>query len=87
MPLKTGKEYIESLRRLNLNVYMFGEKVPSPVDHPIIVPSMNAVALTYDLALDPLYEDLMTVQSHLTGEKINLFNHGCERKSQQTSQI
>jgi 4-hydroxybutyryl-CoA dehydratase / vinylacetyl-CoA-Delta-isomerase len=75
MSLKTGKEYVESLRKLNLNVYMFGEKVASPVDHPIIIPSMNAVALTYDLALDPLYEDLMTVKSHLTGEKINLYNH------------
>ncbi|MGI6732192.1 MAG: 4-hydroxyphenylacetate 3-hydroxylase family protein [Anaerovoracaceae bacterium] len=75
MTLRTGKEYIESLRKLNLNLYMFGEKVESPVDHPIIIPSMNAVALTYDLALDPLYEDLMTVKSHLTGKKINLYNH------------
>lgn len=75
MALKTGKEYIESLRNLNLNVWMFGEKVESPVDHPIIIPSMNAVAMTYDLALDPMYEDLMVVNSHLTGEKINLFNH------------
>lgn len=75
MTLKTGKEFIESLRNLNLNVYMFGEKIENPVDHPIIVPSMNAVALTYDLALDPQYEDLMTVKSHLTGEKINLYNH------------
>jgi 4-hydroxybutyryl-CoA dehydratase/vinylacetyl-CoA-Delta-isomerase len=73
--LKTGKEYVESLRKLNLNVYMFGDKVESPVDHPVIIPSMNAVAMTYDLALDPEYEDLMTVKSHLTGEKINLFNH------------
>ncbi len=73
--LKTGKQYIESLRKLNLNVYMFGEKVESPVDHPIIIPSMNAMAMTYDLASDPLHEDIMTVKSHLTGEKINLFTH------------
>jgi 4-hydroxybutyryl-CoA dehydratase/vinylacetyl-CoA-Delta-isomerase len=75
MAMKTGAQYIESLRKLNLNVYMFGEKIESPVDHPIIIPSMNAVAMTYDLALDPLHEDLMTVNSSLTGEKINLFNH------------
>ncbi len=75
MALKTGKEYIESLRKLKLNVYMFGDKIESPVDHPIIIPSMNAVALTYDLALDPQYEELMTVKSHLTGEKVNLYNH------------
>ena len=75
MTMKTGKEYIESLRKLKLNVYMFGEKVAVPVDHPIIIPSMNAVAVTYDLAKDPLYEDLMTATSHLSGKKINRFNH------------
>lgn len=75
MAMKSGKEYINSLRKLNLNVYMFGEKVLSPVEHPIIIPSMNAVALTYDLASDPLYEDLMTATSHITGEKINRYNH------------
>lgn len=75
MTMKTGKEYIESLRKLNLNLYMFGEKVTSPVDNPIIIPSMNAVALTYDLAHDPMYEDLMTATSHLTGKKINRFTH------------
>ena len=75
MGMKTGTEYVESLRKLNMKVYMFGERVKSPVDHPIIKPSMNAVRMTYDLALDPLYEDLMTVKSHLTGERVNLFNH------------
>ena len=74
MTMKTGKEYVESLRKLNLNVYLFGEKIKSPVDHPMIIPSMNAVTLTYDLALDPLYDDLMTVKSHISGEKINLYN-------------
>ena len=74
MSMKTGAQYIESLRQLNLNVYLFGEKIKSPVDHPMIIPSMNAVALTYDLALDPMHEDLMTVKSSITGETINLFN-------------
>ena len=75
MTIKTRQDYIESLRRLKLNLWMFGEKVVSPADHPIIIPSTNAVALTYELALDPLYEDLMTATSHLTGKKINRFTH------------
>lgn len=41
--LMNAKEYEESLRKLKLNVYMFGKKVESPVDDPIIRPSMNAV--------------------------------------------
>ena len=75
MAMKTREEYIDSLRKLNLTVYMFGERIENPVDHPIIIPSMNAVALTYELASHPDYENIMTVNSHLTGEKINLFNH------------
>ena len=73
--MKTREEYIESLRKLKLNVWMFGEKIKSPVDHPIIIPSMNAVALTYELAHDPEYQDLMTATSHLTGKRINRFTH------------
>ena len=75
MALMTGAQYIESLRKLNTRVYMFGEKIENWVDHPMIRPSINCVAMTYDLAQDPQYEDLMTAKSHLTGEKINRFAH------------
>ena len=75
MALMTGKEYVESLRKLNMEVYIFGEKIDNPVDHPIIRPSLNSVVMTYDLAQEPEYEDLMTATSHLTGKKINRFTN------------
>ena len=75
MALMTPGEYVESLRKMNTRVYMFGEKIDNWVDHPIIRPSINAVAMTYALALEPEYADLMTATSHLTGEKINRFAH------------
>ena len=75
MALMTGNEYVESLRALNLRVYMFGKKVENPVDDPILRPSVNSVKMTYDLAQAPHYQDLMTATSHLTGEKINRFTH------------
>ena len=75
MALMTGAQYIESLRKLNTKVYMFGEEVKNWVDHPMIRPSINCVAATYDLAHDPEYADLMTVTSNITGEKINRFGH------------
>ncbi|WP_123052866.1 4-hydroxyphenylacetate 3-hydroxylase family protein [Clostridium sp. JN-1] len=75
MALMTGEEYVESLRKLKLNVYLLGEKIDNPVDHPILRPSLNSVKMTYDLAQMPEYEDLMTVKSSLTGEKINRFSH------------
>ncbi len=73
--MKTAEEYIESLRKLNLVVYMFGERVLDVVDNPIIRPSMNAVSMTYSLAHDPKYTDLLTATSHITGKKINRFTH------------
>jgi 4-hydroxybutyryl-CoA dehydratase/vinylacetyl-CoA-Delta-isomerase len=75
MALMTPEQYEESLRNLNLKVYLLGELVKSPVDHPIIRPSMNSVKMTYALAHDPEHEDLMTARSHLTGEKVNRFCH------------
>ncbi len=51
---------------MKLRVYMFGKLVENPVDHPIIRPSLNSVAMTYKLA---------TAVSNLTGERINRFCH------------
>ncbi|MBE6035213.1 MAG: 4-hydroxybutyryl-CoA dehydratase, partial [Clostridiales bacterium] len=65
MMLMTGAQYIESLKKLNTRVYMFGEKIDNWVDHPMIRPSINCVAVTYDLAQDPQYADLMTAKSNL----------------------
>ncbi len=75
MALKSVEEYIESLRKLNMEVYMFGKKVVNPVDDPIIRPSLNSVAMTYELAQKEEYSGLMTTESTLTGEKINRFCH------------
>ncbi len=75
MTMMTGAQYIESLRKLNTRVYMFGEKIDNWVDHPIIRPSINCVAMTYELAHKPEYEDLMTATSHMTGEKVNRFTN------------
>ena len=70
---KTSPEYIDSLRKLNLEIYLLGERVDNPVDHPIIRPSINCVAMTYKLAEDPALADLMTTTSSLTGKRINRF--------------
>ena len=75
MALKTPEQYEESLRKLKLKVYLMGELIKNPVDHPIIRPSMNSVKMTYALAQDPQYEDLMTAKSSLTGQKVNRFCH------------
>lgn len=72
-PIRTGNEYIESLRGRKLKVFLFGELVPEPVDHPMIRPSVNALAETYDLAISN--PEIATALSPYTGERVNRFLH------------
>ena len=60
MALMTGEQYIESIRKIPMEIYMFGKKVENPVDNPILRPSLNSVRMTYDLAQMPEYQELMT---------------------------
>ena len=73
MPIRTGEEYIQSLKGRKMKVYLFGELVKEPVEHPLIRPSINAVAETYDLAdRDP---ELASAESSLSGNNVNRFLH------------
>ncbi len=73
MPIKNGAEYIQSLRDRNLKVYLFGDLVKEPVDHPMIRPSINAVAETYDIANEE--PEIGSAESSITGTKVNRFLH------------
>ncbi len=72
-PIATPEDYIESLKGRDVHVFMFGEKIAEPVDHPIIRPSINALARTYQLAIeDP---ELATAHSDLIDAPVNRFLH------------
>ena len=73
--MMTPEQYEESLRKLRLSVYLFGERIQDPVDHPMIRPSMNAVAKTYEMAFRPEYADIMTAVSHISGKTVSRFTH------------
>lgn len=73
--MKTMEEYLDSLRKLKLEVYLLGKKVTDIWDHPFIRPSTMAVAKTYELAHESKYKNLMVSKSHITGKEINRFTH------------
>jgi 4-hydroxybutyryl-CoA dehydratase/vinylacetyl-CoA-Delta-isomerase len=76
MALMTGQEYRESLeKRRPLRVFMNGELLEDPIEHPVIKASVNSIALTYELAEDPEYREAMTTVSSLSGKLINRFCH------------
>jgi 4-hydroxybutyryl-CoA dehydratase / vinylacetyl-CoA-Delta-isomerase len=75
MAIKTAQEYLKSLEERRLRLYLFGEQVQEPAGHPIVRPSVNSAAETYEMANDAELAELATATSHLTGERISRFTH------------
>ncbi|MCR4407163.1 MAG: 4-hydroxyphenylacetate 3-hydroxylase family protein [Anaerolineae bacterium] len=75
MTLMTKDDYIASLRRMKKRVFIMGQEIENPVDHPLVRPSLNACAMTYELPQQPAYADLMLAASNLTGQQVNRFTH------------
>ena len=74
MGLRSGAEYIESLKKRKPSVYCLGERVDNVLEHPVLKSTIATVARTFDLAKNPKYEDLLTVESPLlNGERVNRF--------------
>ena len=73
--MKTKEEYIESMRNMHFELYMFGERVTNLMNNPIIQPTMNCMAATYELAEKLELEKIMTAISYLSGNRINRFCH------------
>ena len=68
--------YLDSIKNRNLTIYLMGELIKEPLDHPIIRPSIEAMAETYELAVrEP---KLASATSPYTGETINRFLHIAE---------
>jgi 4-hydroxybutyryl-CoA dehydratase/vinylacetyl-CoA-Delta-isomerase len=73
IPLVTADDYIRSLRGRAMQVYFMGERVPEPVDHPVIRPSINAMAETYRLASER--PELASARTEIGGCHTNRFLH------------
>ncbi|MGQ0793976.1 MAG: 4-hydroxyphenylacetate 3-hydroxylase family protein [Deltaproteobacteria bacterium] len=73
--MKTPDEYVESLRSLHPTVYIRGNLVESIPDEPLLQPGINAIALTYEYALNPEHREIMTATSHVTGREVNRLLH------------
>ena len=68
--------YLDSIKNRNLKIYLMGELIKEPLDHPIIRPSVEAMAETYELAVSE--PELASATSPYTGESINRFLHIAE---------
>jgi 4-hydroxybutyryl-CoA dehydratase / vinylacetyl-CoA-Delta-isomerase len=71
--IKTGQDYVDSLRGRGTRLFLMGERVEEPADHPMIVPSITAMRATYDLAVE--HPDLALAHSPLVDGPVNRFLH------------
>jgi 4-hydroxybutyryl-CoA dehydratase / vinylacetyl-CoA-Delta-isomerase len=71
--MKTSKEYKESLRKMRPNIYKFGELIKDVTTHAATKRTIEGHAQIFDAAHKLEYKNILTTNSHLTGEPISRY--------------
>ncbi len=87
MSLRTGNEYIASIEALGLEANILGQPASDLTRHPLVKPSLQAVAVTFDCAHEQENQGLFRVRSSLTGEEINRFTHLHQNTADLTNKV
>eukprot|EP00971_Amphidinium_carterae_P199458 3958428-Amphidinium_carterae.1 len=74
--IHTAEQYLTSLRGRSIKCYLNGELMQNIFDHPMVVPSINAMTETFRIAEDR--PELATTVSSLTGLQVSRFVHVAE---------
>jgi 4-hydroxybutyryl-CoA dehydratase/vinylacetyl-CoA-Delta-isomerase len=73
--LMTPAQYEDSLKELNLKVFMNGKKVDDILENKNIRTVVEANKASYAWALDPSYEHIMSCHSPLIDDVVNRYTH------------
>ncbi|MBW2672552.1 MAG: hypothetical protein JRD89_03935 [Deltaproteobacteria bacterium] len=73
--MMTSGQYRDSLDDLNLDVYIRGNRTVNAYENPAVCKSIDTIAKTYEMAQVPQHEQIIVAISHITGSRINRFNH------------
>jgi anthranilate 3-monooxygenase (FAD) / 4-hydroxyphenylacetate 3-monooxygenase len=71
MPARSGREYVESIRKQAASVYLGGRRVTDVTAEPVFQEPIRAIAEQYDMQHDPAYRDVMTYPSPTTGRPVS----------------
>ena len=82
MGVRTREDYIESLKKQRPVVYMNGKRINDIISNRFFQVGINSVATTYDVANDPKYMNLSTLNSSLIHEKISIWTNIQESSDQ-----
>ncbi len=85
--MKTVDQYLDSLKARNVRLFVRGQLVADPVDHPLVAPSVRTVAESYRLAHDPEHRELFTAHSSFIDAPVNRFTHIFEAPEDLTKKV
>jgi aromatic ring hydroxylase len=71
--LRTKEQYIDSLFKMKPNIFIGGQRVGR--DDPRLLPGINVLGHTFDIARNPTWKGLATARSTITGEEISRWAH------------
>ena len=71
MPARSGREYVESIRKQAPSVFLGGRRITDVTAEPVFQEPLRAIAEQYDMQLDPAYRDVMTYPSPATGQPVS----------------
>jgi 4-hydroxybutyryl-CoA dehydratase/vinylacetyl-CoA-Delta-isomerase len=71
--MRTPEQYKDSLRRMRPNLYKFGELIEDVTTHPATKATVEGHAQIFEYALKPTFQDVFTITSGLTGERISRY--------------
>ena len=72
MPARSGAQFLQGLRDRSRDLWLEGERVVDPVDHPAFRNLVRSVAALYDMQQAPATRDEMTYASPTTGQRVGL---------------
>ena len=67
--------YRESLRAYRPRVFVGGQRVESVADEALLLPGINGIGVTYDLAHDEAYRPIMTAVQGSSSKTVNRMLH------------
>ncbi len=71
MGIRTGEQYINSLRARKPEVWLGGRKVEDLYNEDVFKQPIHEIAKLYDMQFDPEYQDKITHVCEETGERVN----------------
>ncbi len=71
--MRTKQDYLKGLSKMKRNIYYDGKLIDRTDE--LQMDCLNTIGTTYDEAMKPENQELLTATSHLTGQRISRFTH------------